>query len=455
MTTQDSENNRSTTDNFNDPAQFSHVANSAWLSERDHQPIDEFTDMQNLLVGAFPHIFLFGSSYKTKQALPTPSELEHLLLQHTNLPATSRELLFYLYDCKSRHLILQNLSAKVKKDPKAFEEYARLLRSEDFQAKIIHASENPSSPVAKEVLRSVLPVLNFATRNTALGGLGDTTSLARAVAHAHRYGDSTTMVTITPDDINCPSTLRLAVRNVDNSSFPAAVDDDFFEKLIEGCKVPSTEGSIRVPLSYTDRKKASVENPVAVAFRFRAMMENILTILIGCPLDFQPGTNSKKVTTWFFKSKASNCPHHKGIFGCVRSVFGCVETQTRGALHFHVLIWGGLEPKLLHDAAYIPQLCIEVEKALDTIYKAEIPLSMHVKDFIVRKMKLTSNGLKMLPKSSKVYPAMKHTPSILNSQQQWKQFFWDNVLKTGIHQHTFSCKKPPQGSHRCRTAKPS
>ena len=116
------------------------------------------------------------------------------------------------------------------------------------------------------------------------------------------------MVTITPDDINCPSTLWLATRNIDNQAFPATVDEDFFEKLKEGSKEFSPEGTIKIPLSYTQRKKASVENPVAVALQFRALMENILTILFGCPIDFQPGLNSKKVTTWFFKSKASTAP---------------------------------------------------------------------------------------------------------------------------------------------------
>jgi hypothetical protein len=109
----------------------------------------------------------------------------------------------------------------------------------------------------------------------------------------------------------------------------------------------------------------------------------------------------------------------------------------------------------LQSAAYIPELCAEVENALDSIYKAEIPLSMHVKDIIVRKMKHTPHGPQMLPKTSKVYPAMKHAPSIVKSKQQWRQFFWDNVLKTGIHEHTFTCKKPPQGFHHCRTGKPS
>ena len=98
-------------------------------------------------------------------------------------------------------------------------------------------------------------------------------------------------------------------------------------------------------------------------------------ILIGCPLDFQPGNNSKQVRTWYFKSSAKNSPHHKGVFGYVTSYFGCVEMQARGALHFHIIIWGGITPKLLEHASGFPDVCRSIENALDTMYCAEIPTS--------------------------------------------------------------------------------
>lgn len=116
------------------------------------------------------------------------------------------------------------------------------------------------------------------------------------------------------------------MRSIDNEKFPATVEEDFFEKLRENSTYTG-DGSVNIPLSYTQRFNAATENPVAVACEFQAMMENVLEILIGCPLDFQPGNNSKKVRTWFFKSKAKNSPHHKGLFGYVSAFFGCVETQ--------------------------------------------------------------------------------------------------------------------------------
>jgi hypothetical protein len=99
-------------------------------------------------------------------------------------------------------------------------------------------------------------------------------------------------------------------------------------------------------LNYSARFKAASQNPVVDAFKFHSMVENVLQILISCPLDFQPGTNSGQKCTWYFQSKACNSPHHKGILGHVTAFFGCVETQACGAQDFHIVLWGGIIPSL-------------------------------------------------------------------------------------------------------------
>ena len=88
------------------------------------------------------------------------------------------------------------------------------------------------------------------------------------------------------------------------------------------------------------------------------MIENILTSLIGCPPDFQTHNGSKNVRTWYYESNESNAPRHKGIFGNVLACFGMVQTQQRGALKYHVLLWGGINPKLLEKNCHIESLCL-------------------------------------------------------------------------------------------------
>jgi hypothetical protein len=105
-----------------------------------------------------------------------------------------------------------------------------------------------------------------------------------------------------------------------------------------------------------------------VALEFQAMVENVVQILIGCPLDFQAGTGGGQKKAYYFKSKHPNNPHHKGIFGHVTAVCGCIETQARGALHIHVVIYGGLKPRLLEDCVGFDGLCHAVTSILDSMY---------------------------------------------------------------------------------------
>ena len=97
----------------------------------------------------------------------------------------------------------------------------------------------------------------------------------------------------------------------------------------------------------------------------------MLSHLLRCPLDIQPGSRAGVRKTWYFKEKDS--PRGKGIFGHVTSVFGGVETQARGALHFHILVWGGITPKLMEEGAGIPEVCQKIQEALDSVICAQIP----------------------------------------------------------------------------------
>ena len=420
-----------------------------WKSERDAEPLNEFEEMQELLVSAFPTVFMFGITYKN-DSLMNPKQMEHLLLQYTNSAATNRELLFYLFDCQSRHKILHNLSAKIKKDPEAFKEYSKLVRDDEFQEKIREAALAPTSDVAKEVLNVVLRVLTIGSRgHFVAGSLGDKTSMERAMACAKRYGPATTFLTVSPDDVNNPTSLRLCCGNTDNLTFPAVATDEFFHKLRAGCD-RIDRGTVRVPLGYTKRVQAATGNPVAVAREFRSMVENVMQVLIGCPLNFQPGTNSKQVRTWYFENKEKSCPRKKGVFGNITGYFGCIETQDRGALHFHVLLWGGISPRLLEMSTPFPDVCKVVADALDKMYTAGVPRGVHVRDILTRQMKTTEDGRSLLPPLATTYSATRTVPCPRNNKEIWQDFMYHNMMRTGVHTHSFSCKKPPAGAHKCR-----
>lgn len=425
-------------------------------STREEAPANEFTDLQTMLTGAFPQVFVLGKTYKSSSLL-NPKNLEHLLLQFTNVPATNRELIYYLFDIKTRHRVIHNFSNKIRSDPQAWSRFAEMCVSDEFTQKVISAAkecyENKTkvSKQAQNLFKIVLPVLSFGARHAVPGAIGDTTSHSRGIGMTKRYGPGSGLITGALDDVNNPSTFRLTFETKDNTSFPSVVNESFLEDLQESKThtFKRKERDFTIPAGYSERISQANGNPVVVAIEFRTMIENVLQILIGCPLDFAPGTNSKQVRTWYFKSKANNSPRHKGIFGYVTAYFGCIETQARGALHFHLIIWGGIVPRLLEQCVAFEEVCKKVQEALDTMYNATLPVSKHVEQIMTKHIKKSGDKFVIIPSQMKCYMSQKLCPMPRN-QLKWKEFHYDNVSKTGIHDHTFTCKKPPAGNHRCR-----
>jgi hypothetical protein len=126
--------------------------------------------------------------------------------------------------------------------------------------------------------------------------------MARAFAQHRRYGPGTVLYTLTVDDKNSPNLIRLSRPMSSSQTFPATVNDDFFGALQQGTCYIDEASTIKLPLDYTARHQASTSNPVAAALEFQAMVENVVQILIGCPLDFQAGTGGGQKKTYYFKS---------------------------------------------------------------------------------------------------------------------------------------------------------
>jgi hypothetical protein len=68
-----------------------------------------------------------------------------MLLQFTNCAATNRQLLFYLFDTLSRHDVVYNFAAKVRKDPSSWEAFSKLVASDNFREKLRVAATDPKA----------------------------------------------------------------------------------------------------------------------------------------------------------------------------------------------------------------------------------------------------------------------------------------------------------------------
>jgi hypothetical protein len=132
-----------------------------WVkSARTTLPINEVDSKDFRLTGAFPNIFMYGKGYHRAKMTPSgteeianpiqlyhscqPKDLhKHLLFQYTNLPATQRELIFYLFDSDRRHQTNSNLAIKVRGEPDKMEKFGEMVISPEFKQKLQHAVAHP------------------------------------------------------------------------------------------------------------------------------------------------------------------------------------------------------------------------------------------------------------------------------------------------------------------------
>ena len=143
-----------------------------------------------------------------------------------------------------------------------------------------------------------------------------------------------------------------------------------------------------------------------MTLEYERLINDTLEVLFGAPPESFHVSSGKKDNKTTFRYK-------KGIFGHVYAYYGMHETQHCGTLHFHVIVYGGLSPELLDATADINPLCRAASQALDKIYSAELPASVHLtrhlKNYIATDDDLKDN-LKHVHQQSNMNPYHQPTP---------------------------------------------
>jgi hypothetical protein len=97
------------------------------------QPISEFDGKDELLVGAFPHVFLLGNAYGRKVGSISFEQRNHLLKQFTMVPCRSRRLLGYLADALRRFEVIKGAKLRIAGNKKAVDKINEFVTQQDFQ----------------------------------------------------------------------------------------------------------------------------------------------------------------------------------------------------------------------------------------------------------------------------------------------------------------------------------
>ncbi|KAF5311241.1 hypothetical protein D9611_013019 [Ephemerocybe angulata] len=268
----------------------------------------------------------------------------------------------------------------------------------------------PSTQEEKEIIRVMTSVAPVA-RNIP-GSVAQKIKMRNEIrAMIAQRGSPTLFVTINPSDYHHPLVSVMATR-------------------------PSTTNHLAElrKLKSSDRAKLALLHPLACAEFFDAMIKAFISIVLRC--------GSKK---------------GPGIFGDCDAYYGTVETQGRGTLHCHMLIWlrGHLPPEALETALKTSaEYRAALEKWLDSIVDS---------GFLGTKSRLnteTDGGDKDVIRTGEPHPATipEPSPKLLSPvafNKEMAEYVDDLLTRFNWHEHRGTCWKylrprDPRSDANCR-----
>ena len=229
------------------------------------------------------------------------------------------------------------MAAKIRGDPKKFDNFAEKIMSPSFQAQLKRAVEKPNSKEARKVFNTLTPVLTSGGKKTTCGALERRSAAGEILSMGRRYGPASCFLTVSVDDVNSPGVFGMSFRSKDNLSFPAHCPESLLKAIELGEDyVPDDEllgsGEIRIPCDWKSLAKAATENPVSVAIHYNKLIYDILRIIVGIKPGTTCGNNNRALKTEYRGFGEDS----KGVVsGTPAALTGVTETTARGGLHFH------------------------------------------------------------------------------------------------------------------------
>jgi len=424
---------------------------NASKSYRSEVPVNEFEKGEFGLVAGFPHVCLLGTAYNKKSCNLSESDCLHLLMQYTNIPATCKLLIFYLFDIKRRHQNICGMSAKVKGDSVAFNKFVSEFSSSNFQDRLRRGVKNPSGNDAKYVLSKLMPVLVTAGKHTTLGSLERNSSVGEMLAMIRRRGSSFCFLTCTVDDVHNPNVLRLSSKHYNNTDYPSLCPTDFLDALKTGKDYEST--TIDIPTTWTAMKEQVNGNPVASAFMYKRLVYAVTKVLVGLKSSTTSGSGNRTVRSKRITEDTWTGEDNGVIISNTDAYCGVHECSGRGALHFHLCLFGGVSPFILQNGIDDPEIRSAITKCLDQMFCSQLPSNFHIKKLVEKELSHCPGGNPTIRKGrAELIP-----PDPLK-KEEFENHVYTTVSDCGIHSHKWNsigtCHKPPRGLTGCRLNKP-
>ena len=306
---------------------------------------------RGIFARAFPELFPYGRGGPDDEDRQVKVSVQECCRHYLNLSsrrfAEHRIFLLYAFDLVARQHSLQALNVRCHINPSEGRDAAVIHRDDviaylDERAKQREAARNGEQMTGRKIhgdryVNRVFTTLDFACSKMWSHNQERFLVRKHAFALCETFGQPTIFLTLNPDDVG-----SCYVQHY--------------------CGNGTLEEFIRHMGNHPSKDHSAVSNNAhATAKFFDTLVNNFIEGILG------------------FDAKD---PHKQGLFGPCVAYLGAVETQGRGSLHLHTLIWVGGFPKITED---FKRRCLDKEfisklseYARDITMKADFPIKIPV-----------------------------------------------------------------------------
>jgi hypothetical protein len=316
---------------------------------RSGQPINEFTQNDELITAAFPHLFFKGISPPSKGSV-NANYVRHLLSFHDGRFARDVSFVLLLFDQYMRHAVTREVKAKVSTDPTRKDQISNYLKDSDFPNKLRQAIAKPKQKESIKLFSDLNSLVMVSSASIPFSLAARNRHVSKMYSMTWYFGLPALFNTWSPDDVH----------NIDSIHQAHAVDT---KQDIGFHSEPLIDSVMNKIVTEPALKKLASSNPVALARVFHRSKFLIYKHIIGLAIDGSGHVKKRRSTT--VKSRG------KGAFGVCLGATGVDEVSGRHAMHHHMLMW--LLPLVDSNLFAESEDLIEaLAKGLDDILRSEI-----------------------------------------------------------------------------------
>ena len=374
-------------------------------SQRSSTPLNEFTENDKILTGAFPHIFLLGKGYNRSKGALSLKERRHLFLQYDGVAASCKELIFFTVNQMLRHENIRAVHLMIKNnDEGMMSNFFEFVKSATFKSDLQDAIDCPKSTSAKEIIKMLSQIIKMPDRGATCGVLMKNRCKNDLFSMMRKFGACSSFDTIgldTTNDLNC---FRLSVPSDDNTSFPAHSNSKFLRAVEKNALFEDKEGHF-LDCSFSGRAVKLISNPIAPAYEYNAFIDCFVEKMQGLSLSYSQSTGQQKRTS------QSILQREKGIEGTALATAGANDVSKSGRMHAHLLCYSCPQPQTLERVVDDEILRNLMTKILESRYTAEFTQSTHIFQLMHQWIRQEDSNFSTYSNArANIVPALMQTP---------------------------------------------